>query len=89
MGADSDSSIAWHRAQIKKNRDTLKGLESGNATIGGLAGSKKIDQIQRTIADLNRKIRQSEQIVSAYDKQNAKRPRATDRQSLASVRSTS
>ena len=89
MTADSDSSIAWHRAQIKKHRETLKLLESGEVTLGEVAGSsRKIDQTQRTIANLKRKIGQSEQIISAYERRNAKRPRATDRESLARVRWT-
>jgi peptidoglycan hydrolase CwlO-like protein len=89
MAADSDSSIAWHRAQVKKHRETLKLLESGEVTLGEIAGSsRKIDQTQRTIANLKRKIGQSEQIISAYERRNAKRPRATDRESLARVRWT-
>jgi hypothetical protein len=89
MTADSDSSIAWHRAQIKKHRETLKLLESGEVTLGEIAGSsRKIDQTQRTIVSLKRKIGQSEQIISAYERRNAKRPRATDRESLARVRWT-
>jgi hypothetical protein len=81
MAADSDSNIAWHRAQIKKHRETLSNFESIRFSIG--AGSKKTDQ-----TDLKRKIRQSEQIIAAYEKRNAKRPRATDRQSLAIFRWT-
>jgi hypothetical protein len=86
MAADSDSNIAWHRAQIKKHRETLSNFESIRFSIG--AGSKKTDQTQRAVADLKRKIRQSEQIIAAYEKRNAKRPRATDRQSLAIFRWT-
>jgi hypothetical protein len=89
MTADSDSSIAWRRAQIKKHRETLKLLESGEVTLGEIAGSsRKIDQTQRTIANLKREIGQSEQIISGYERRNAKRPRATDRESLARVRWT-
>lgn len=89
MAADSDSSIAWHRAQIKRHRETLKLLESGEVTLGERAGSsRKIDQTQRTIANLKRKIGQSEQTISVYERRNAKRPRATDRESLARVRWT-
>ena len=89
MAADSDSSIAWHRAQIKKHRETLKSLETGEVILGEIAcSSRKIDPIQRAIANLKRKIDQSEQIISAYEKLNAKRPRATDRESLARVRWT-
>ena len=28
MSGDSDSKIAWHRVQLKKNRDALKALET-------------------------------------------------------------
>jgi hypothetical protein len=85
MIADSNSSIAWHRAQLKKHRETLKDIESGKFTIGEIAGSKKSGQTQKIIADLKRKIRQSEQIIAAHEKQTM-RPRATDHQSLASIR---
>jgi hypothetical protein len=88
MAADSDSNIAWHRAQIRKNRETLKNFETAKFTIGEISGSKTNGQTQKGLADLKRKIRQSEQIISAYEKHNAKRPRATDRQSLASIRWT-
>lgn len=85
MAADNDSSIAWHRAQLKKNRESLKALETGRFTMGEIAGSKKVGHTERTIAELKRKIRESEQVVSAYEKQTT-RPRATDLHSLASVR---
>lgn len=88
MAADSDSKIAWHRAQIKKHGDTLKGFETVQLTIGEIAGSKKIGQTQKAIIDLKRKIRQSEQVIADYERSNFKRPRATDPQSLARVRST-
>ena len=89
MAADSNSSISWHRAQIKKHRETLKLLESGEVTLDEIAcSSRKIDQTQRAIGNLKRKIGQSEQIISAYENRNANRSRATDRESLARVRST-
>jgi hypothetical protein len=88
MAADSDSNIAWHRAQIKKHREILKNFEAMRFSIGEIAGSKKTDQTQGAVADLKRKVRQSEQIIAAYEKRNARRPRATDRQSLASFRWT-
>src|SRR5882672_4140066 len=46
MVADSNSQIAWHRAQIKKHRDTLKHLETARFSFGEIAGSKTIDQTQ-------------------------------------------
>jgi hypothetical protein len=39
MIADSNSNIAWHRVQLKKNRDAVKGLETARFTIGEIAGS--------------------------------------------------
>jgi hypothetical protein len=84
MSADRDSSIAWHRVQLKKNRDALKALETGRFTIGEIAGSKMNGQTQKTIADLKRKIAESERCVAVHERQT-RRPLATDIQSLASV----
>ena len=39
MIADSYSNIAWHRVQLKKNRDAVKALETARFTIGEIAGS--------------------------------------------------
>jgi transcriptional regulator with XRE-family HTH domain len=85
MAADNDSSIAWHRAQLKKNREALKALETARFTMGEIAGSKKAGHTQKAIAELKRKIGQSEQVISNYEKQTM-RPRATDLRSLARVR---
>jgi hypothetical protein len=85
MAADSDSNIAWHRAQLKKNREALRDLETGRFTMGEIAGSRRSDRTPGTITDLKRKIRESEQIVAAHEIR-AGRPRGTDLQSLASVR---
>ena len=84
MTADSDSNIAWHRAQLKKHRETLKDLETARFTIGEIAGSKKLGQTQKIIADLRRKMALSEQIIAAHERQT-RRPRATDQQSLANA----
>lgn len=84
MTADSNSNIAWHRAQLKKHLETLKDLETARFTIGEIAGSKKFDQTQKTVADLKRKIGLSQQIIATYERQ-IRRPRATDHQSLASA----
>jgi hypothetical protein len=84
MAADSESDIAWHRVQLKKHRETLKAIETARFTIGEMADSKRIGQTRKTIADLKRKITQSEQAVAAYEKR-ARRPLVTDYQSLASV----
>jgi hypothetical protein len=79
--ADLDSSIAWHRAQIKKNREALRALETARFTIGEIAGSKTTE---RTIASLKRKIAESERCVAAHERRT-RRPVATDLQSLAAV----
>jgi len=85
MAADSDSNIAWHRAQLRKNREALRNHQTTRFTIGEIAGSKQTGQTQKALAELTRKIRQSEQAIAAYDRQT-QRPRATDFQSLANVR---
>ena len=41
MIADSNSNIAWHRVQLRRNRDTLKALETARFTIGEIASSKR------------------------------------------------
>ena len=82
MIADSNSDIAWHRVQLKKNRDAVKALETARFTIGEMAGST--GQTQKTKATLERKIAESARLIAAHEKQT-KRPVATDAQSLASV----
>lgn len=84
MAADSNSKIAWYRAQLRKQREALRHFETATFTFGEIAGSKTIDQTQKTIAELKRKIRDSEQVIAAYERQ-IRRPLATDHQSLASV----
>ena len=82
MITDSNSNIAWHRVQLKKNRDAVKALETARFRIGDIAGSS--GQTQKTIANLKRKIAESERCIAAHDRRT-KRPVATDLQSLASV----
>ena len=84
MAADSNSQIAWHRAQIRKHRDALKQYETARFTFGAIARPKASDQTQEIVAELKRKIRDSEQIVAAYERQS-RRPLATDFQTLASA----
>jgi len=84
MTADSNSSIAWHRAQLRKHRESVRDIETAKFTIGEIAGSNTKDRTQKTVAELRRKIKQSEQAIAAHERQTA-RPRATDHQSLASV----
>ena len=82
MIADSYSNIAWHRVQLKKNRDAVKALETARFRTGNIAGSS--GQTQKTIANLKRKIAESERCIAAHERRT-KRPVATDLQSLASV----
>ena len=81
MGVDSDSRIAWHRVQLKKNREALKLLEAARFTTGEIAGR---GQMSNTIADLKRKIAESERCIAVYERQT-KRPLATDFRSLTGV----
>jgi hypothetical protein len=85
--ADSDSSIAWHRAQIERLRETLLDLEARTMATGKIVRSKKTGQARDGIAGLKRKLRQYEQIIEAHEPRNTRRPRGTDSQSLAGVRS--
>jgi hypothetical protein len=82
MIADSNSNIAWHRAQLKKNRDAVKALETARFTRGELSGSA--GDTLKTIAQLQRKIAESQRCIAAHERQT-KRPLATDLHSLASV----
>ena len=82
MSADSDSRIAWHRVQLRKNREALKALETSRFTTGEIAGRRK--QASQTIADLKEKIAESERCIAQHDRQ-ARRPLATDFRSLAGV----
>ena len=84
MVADSNSQIAWHRAQIKKHRAVLKQIETGRHNFGEIAGSTTIAQSHKTVVELKRKIRDSERIIAAYEKQT-RRPLTTDFQTLASA----
>ena len=84
MAADSNSEIAWHRAQIRKHRETLKHLETARFTVGESSGSKPIDPTHKTLAQLKRKIRDSERIVAAFERQG-RRPLTTDFQTLANA----
>ena len=82
MIADSNSNIAWHRVQLKKNRNAVKALEIAHFRTGSIAGSS--DQTQKSIAILKRKIAESERCIAAHERRT-KRPVATDLRSLASV----
>ena len=78
--ADSDSRIAWHRAQLKKNREALKALE-----VARFRGQHdKLGEIQRTMTALERKIAESEKCIGGHDRQT-RRPLGTDFGSLKNV----
>ena len=79
MVADSNSQIAWHRAQIKKHREALMRIEGARHNFGEIAG-----QPEKTAAELRRKIRDSERVIAAYERQT-RRPLTTDLQTLASA----
>ncbi len=73
--ADSNSKIAWHRVQLKKNRAALKELETGEDKVG---------KTQKAIDELTRKIAESEKCIAAYEQQT-RRPLGTDFRSLTNV----
>jgi hypothetical protein len=83
MIADSNSNIAWHRVQLRKNREALKALEIARFRQGQFSGTAGQSQ-QRAIAGLKRKISESERCIADHEKRT-KRPLATDLQSLARV----
>jgi hypothetical protein len=83
MIADSNSNIAWHRVQLRKNRDALKALEIARFRVGEMAGPAGHAQ-QKALADLQRKITLSLQCIAAHERQT-RRPLATDLRSLAQV----
>ena len=84
MAADSNSQIAWHRAQVRKHRDALKQFETSRFTFGAIARPKLTDESKQIVSELKRKIRESELVVAAYERQ-ARRPLSTDFQTLASA----
>jgi hypothetical protein len=81
MSGDSNSNIAWHRVQLKKNRDALKALETNRFTVGEIASGGRTENAS---AELKRKIAESERCIAAYERQT-RRPVATDFRSLTSV----
>ena len=84
MVADSDSRIAWHRAQVRRHRDTLRRIETAKFTVGENSDPRAIAQAQKTVTELKDKIRQSEQIIALHDRQ-IRRPLATDLRSLCNI----
>jgi hypothetical protein len=84
MVADSDSKVAWHRAQLKKHRAELKQIETDRFMIGQSSDTRVLDKARRQLSELRDKIRESEQIIAQHEKQT-RRPLATDLRSLSSV----
>jgi hypothetical protein len=77
---DSNSRIAWHRARLKKNREALRSLE-----VARFAGSHdKVGETAKAIAELQRKIVESEKCIAIYERER-KRPLGTDFRSLTNV----
>ncbi|HEX3871423.1 MAG TPA: hypothetical protein VHV77_13350 [Pirellulales bacterium] len=84
MSADSNSNVAWHRVQLKKNRDALKAMEIARFRFGRMTGSSTKEH-DETVAGLKRKIAESERCIALHEKQT-RRPRSTDFGSLTQVR---
>ena len=83
MVADSDSRIAWHRVQLRKNRETVRALETARFTSGDM-GPKAAAVAQGKIDELRRKIAESERCIGEHEKRT-RRPLTTDVKTLASV----
>jgi hypothetical protein len=83
MVADSDSKIAWHRVQLRRNREAVKALETVRFTTGDM-GPKAAVATQGKIVELKRKIAESERCIAEYEKRT-RRPLTTDFKTLASV----
>lgn len=79
MTADSNSHIAWQRAQLKRLRAALKELEVDQL---GKANCGRATQMQ--MDELQRKIGESGRCIAEYERRT-RRPLATDSRSLASV----
>jgi hypothetical protein len=80
LTADSNSKIAWHRAQLKRNREALKALEPARFA----SGHGKVGQTEKTIVELRRKIADSERCIADHDRR-ARRPLGTDFTCLTNV----
>jgi len=78
--ADSNSKIAWHRTRLKKNREALKTLEVARFT----SGHDKFGSTAKVIAELARKIAESEKCIAAHERLS-RRPLGTDFGSLTNV----
>ena len=78
--ADSNSRIAWHRTQLKKNREALKALEVARF----LGQHDKLGDVQKAMMELERKISESEKCISGHER-HTRRPLGTDFGSLKNV----
>jgi len=67
----------------QETREALKQIETARHNFGEIAGSKTIAQTPKTVAELKRKIRDSERIIAAYDRQPAVRSRPIFKRSPA------
>ena len=83
MIADSNSHVAWHRVQLKRNRDALKAMEIARFRFGRMTGSNTREH-DETVAALKRKIAESEKCIAQFERQT-RRPLATDFGSLTQV----
>src|ERR1700744_1221935 len=83
MIADSNSHVAWHRVQLKKNREALKAIELARFRFGRMTGSSSKEH-DETVAALRRKIAESERCIALVERQT-RRPLATDFGSLTRV----
>jgi hypothetical protein len=81
MVADSNSQIAWHRAQIKKHSEALKQHETARFSFGEISGTKADGQRLETATELRRKIENSQRVIAAYERQ-VRRPMTTDFKTL-------
>ena len=78
MVADNNSRIAWHRVQIRKNREAVKALEMLKFSM------QETGSTQAKIAELKRKIMDSERCIAEHERRT-RRPLPTDLQTLARV----
>ena len=66
MIAESNSNIAWHRVQLKKNREAVKELEIARFRVGEMTGAAGHAQ-QKALAQLKRKIAESQRCIAAHE----------------------
>ena len=78
--ADINSKVAWHRAQLKKNREALKALE-----VGRFRGQHdKVGATAQAMLELASRIAESERCIAEHERQT-RRPLGTDFSSLKNV----